>query len=102
VGNKNHWLGVRAKSAQGRYALGATVTVISDGARRNRVVQRAYSYAASNDPRVLVGLRGAGGVEDVIVKWLNGKSEHFGPQQADRYIDLVEGKGRPDRVGAKR
>jgi hypothetical protein len=100
VGADHGWIGICAKGKYGRYALGAVVTVVTDHAKRNRLVHRAYSYAASNDPRVLVGLGESAIVTDVIVKWPWGKTEHFGPQPAGRYVELIEGHGQPTAAQA--
>jgi hypothetical protein len=101
VGNKNHWIGVSALDQQGRHALGATVTVVTEQGPRNRLVQRAYSYAASNDPRVLVGLGDSTVVRDVVVRWPRGATEHFGPQECDRYIRVIEGRGKSRHRGQR-
>jgi hypothetical protein len=40
-----------------------------------------------------VGLGHSSAVKDVVVKWPWGKTEHFGPQQTGRYVELVEDRG---------
>jgi len=102
VGNKKHWLGIQAMGRHGRYGIGAVVTVVTEKDRRNRLVQRAFGYAASHDPRVLLGLGDATVVKDVIIKWPCGQTEHFGPQTCDRYITLTEGRGKPAQPTANK
>ena len=58
-------------------------------------VRAAYSYLASNDPRVHLGLGAATTVANVTVRWPNGSTESFGDQQADRIVTLQRGRGRP-------
>jgi hypothetical protein len=51
-------------------------------------VRSAYSYCASSDPAVRVGLGEATAVEAVRVVWPDGHAREFGPQQVDRTIVL--------------
>ena len=60
-----------------------------------RRVQRAYSYQASNDPRVHFGLADAASVETLEVHFSDGSKEAFGPVDANRYHVLRQGEGRP-------
>ena len=94
AGRDRHWLGVRALDVHGRNALGAMVSIVSGEGTKTRQVLAAYSYASSNDPRVLFGLGDSATVNGVTIKWPGGETEHFGPQRADRYVELVQGRGR--------
>jgi enediyne biosynthesis protein E4 len=88
VARRGHWLSMRVIDEHGRDAIGAELT-ITIGARRRRIdVRAAYSYMASNDPRVHVGLGDANGVETVRVRWADGKTESFGPFAADGIVSL--------------
>ncbi|MBI3403295.1 MAG: CRTAC1 family protein [Acidobacteria bacterium] len=95
VGNRNHWLGVRVVSAQGRDALGARVVVIrADGSKLWRRARSDGSYASANDPRVLVGLGGSAEPVSVEVRWPSGRVEHWSSVATDRWMTLKEGSGR--------
>jgi hypothetical protein len=59
---------------EGSHALGARVEIEADGSRRAGVVQRAYSYGASHDPRVHFGLGTAERVEELHVRTVDGGS----------------------------
>jgi hypothetical protein len=85
----------RVLDEHGRDALGAelTMTVASKAIRRD--VRAAFSYMASNDPRVHVGIGKETGVRDVIVRWPDGKRERFGDAGADKITVLRRGAGRP-------
>lgn len=63
----------------GLAAVGAVVRYELSGTRVMRQVQRSWSYAASNDPRLHVGLGEASGLESVEVTWLDGTTSTFGP-----------------------
>ena len=90
---RGHWLSLRVLEARGRDALGATVSLTAGNRRITRDVRAAYSYLASNDPRVHVGLGGLDHVEDVRVRWVDGTTEAFGALGADRIITLRRGQG---------
>ncbi len=91
---RGHWLSLRVVEEHGRDALGAELT-LAIGSRRVRCdVRAAYSYLASNDPRVQVGLGAATRVDDVRVRWPDGTAESFGPFEADRVVTLRRGSGR--------
>ena len=92
---QGHWLGLRIvdPALGGRDAYGAEVTVSAGGRRWWRVVQPAYSYASSNDPRVHVGLGQATQLESLLVLWPDGTEERFVIQEVDRYLTLSRGSG---------
>ena len=70
---------LRVLEKSGADALGATLTLELDGRRLRRDVGAAYSYLASNDARVHVGLGAARRIEAVRVRWVDGGEERFGP-----------------------
>lgn len=94
VARRGHWITLRVVEEHGRDAIGAELT-IATGSRKIRVdVRAAYSYLASNDPRVHVGLGSATRVEEVAVRWPDGRQELFGPFPVDRAVTLRQGEGR--------
>jgi hypothetical protein len=88
----------RVLDEHGRDALGAEVAVTLGSKVMRRDVRAAYSYLASNDPRVHVGLGKETAVHDVTVKWPDGKSERFGDVGTDKIVTLRRGTGRPFRT----
>ena len=95
-GSGRRWIGLAAIGGRGSDALGALIELtLADGRRLVRRVHTDGSFASSNDPRVLVGLGEAEGVESLTVTWPGGGRESFGPLAAGRYHRLVEGSGRP-------
>ncbi len=95
VGQSQHWLGLRLVGHDTRRdMLGARVEVVLPGGERR--FGRSHtdsSYLSANDPRVLVGLGGAGRVERVRVSWPGGATEEWTDVPSDRYTTLVEGTG---------
>ena len=94
--NANHWLGLRLiGTLSNRSAIGARVTV--RGTKRNWVdeVRSGSSYSSSSDLRLHFGLGAETAVRAIEVRWPNGNSELFTAEGVDRFLGLVEGKGKP-------
>ena len=91
LGNRNHWLGLRLVTKNGRDAVGAQVDVV---VKKNQVLRRRVrtdgSYLSANDPRVLVGLGNVTQVEAVRVRWPDGSVREFKAPLVDRYTKLTE------------
>jgi len=90
-----HWVLLDVRAASGAPAIGAELMLQVDGRTLRRDVRAAYSYLASNDPRVHLGLGDAGRVDSLVVRWSDGTRERFGPLAADRVHTLVQGAGEP-------
>ncbi len=94
---RGRWLMVRALEKEGAgYVYGAKVTVEAGGKRWVRRVQPAYSYLASNDPRLHFGL---GEVTDarVEVEWPDGTKTARGSVPVDQVLTLLRQTGRNDQ-----
>lgn len=94
AGNRGNWIMFRVINARGMNAIGASVRVNTNGTKQWRTVQRAYSYCASNDPRVHFGLGSAKSVQEILVRWPGGVEEIFDPVKPGRIHELREGGGR--------
>jgi len=95
VSGRGRWAMFRVLDEHGRDALGAELRMTVGSQVITRDVRAAYSYLASNDPRVHVGLGKATGARDVSVRWPNGKRERFDDVAADTITVLRRGAGRP-------
>jgi len=84
VRQRGHWIEMRVLEEHGRDALGAQVTMTVGSRTIRRDVRAAYSYLASNDPRVHVGLGQETVAHSVTVRWPDGATETFGDVSADR------------------
>ena len=84
VGSRGHWVQLDVRDGKRRYALHARVRIDAEGVSRWRRVERAYSYCASNDPRIHCGLGSATTVDKVTVHWEDGSTSEFGPLEVDR------------------
>ena len=91
VRNRNHWLGLRLVTKNGRDALGAQVDIV---VKKNQILRRRVrtdgSYLSANDPRVLVGLGNVTSVKAVRVRWPDGNVSEFRAPLLDRYITLKQ------------
>ena len=95
-GAANSWLGLRLVDRHGRDAVGARVRVErKDGSVLWRRVRMDGSYAAANDPRLLVGLAGVSEPVGVQVHWPGGAREHWPAVAPGAYRVLREGEGAP-------
>jgi len=94
VRQRGHWVALRVLDEHGRDALGAQVTMKLGARTIRRDVRAAYSYLASNDPRVHIGLGQETVARDVMITWPNGAHEAFGDIPADRIVTIRRGSGR--------
>ncbi|MFB3138673.1 MAG: CRTAC1 family protein [Phycisphaerales bacterium] len=93
VANRGNWINFRVIEEHGRDALGATVRLTLGNRRITRDVRAAYSFLASNDPKVHVGLGKHDVVTDVSVRWIDGGIESFGDFGANQVVTLHRGDG---------
>ena len=78
------WLLLDLREADGRTALGARVTLQAGGRKQLRQVQTAYSFCATNDPRVHFGVPEGAQVESIQVEWLDGTMQDLGALEPGR------------------
>ncbi len=88
VPGRGHWITVRVIDEHGRDALGARLTITTGTRTIRRDVRAGYSYLASNDPRVHVGLGAESTIKSITVRWPDGRSDVHGPFAADRVLSL--------------
>jgi enediyne biosynthesis protein E4 len=99
AGEGHHWVGLKLQGTScNRDAIGATITWSSGDASRSRYKTSGGSYLSSHDMREVLGLGTATKVDWIEIKWPqpSGRVERFTDVPIDRYITVVEGKGRVD------
>src|SRR5262249_20783106 len=89
--NKNHWLMIRAIDPKlKRDAIGAEITVITNGKKYLREVAPAYSYLSSNDVRVHFGLGTATSVTEIDIRWPDGVEQKFPGVSVDQIVTIMK------------
>jgi hypothetical protein len=97
AGEGHHWLGLRLQgTTTNRDAIGAVLSWSVGGQKRTRYKIGGGSYLSAHDPREVLGLGTATAIEWLEVKWPapSGKVERFTNLPIDRYVTIVEGKGK--------
>lgn len=92
--SRGQWVAFRVLEPNGRDSVGAEVTMSVGERTITRGVRTAYSYLASNDPRVHVGLGTQTRVVNVRVRWPDGVVERFGDFPAGQIVTLHRTRGR--------
>jgi hypothetical protein len=82
------FLVLRLLDEHGRDAYGARLEVQFDDGTRTLRVDPGYSYCATNDPRVHIGLGTRQAVTSVEVQWPDGTTSSYGPFGADSFVTL--------------
>jgi hypothetical protein len=98
AGDGHHWLGIRLQGTScNRDAIGATITWSAGGKTRTRLKSHGGSYLSSHDMREVLGIGAATTIDWVEIKWPqpSGRVERLTDLPVDRYVTIVEGKGRP-------
>jgi hypothetical protein len=93
----NHWLGLKLQGTGcNRDAIGATITWSAGGKKRTRYKSNCGSYLSSHDMREVLGLGAATKIDWIEIKWPlpSGRVERFTEVPIDRYVTIVEGKGK--------
>ena len=93
VSDRGNWIFFRVLDTPDVDAEGTIVTLTVGGRSLRRDVRAAYSYLASNSPRVHFGLGAATRVEGVTVRWIDGSSESYGSFDAGQVVTLRRGAG---------
>jgi enediyne biosynthesis protein E4 len=99
AGQGHHWLGLKLQgTACNRDAIGAMITWSTNGVTRSRFKTHGGSYLSSHDMREVIGLGSGATLDWVEIKWPqpSGRVERLTNLPIDRYITIVEGKGRSE------
>ena len=86
--SRGNWVSFRVLEPNGRDSLGAELTLSVGNRTITRTVRSAFSYLASNDPRVHIGLGAESKAINVHVRWPGGATQTFGDFPAGRIVTL--------------
>ena len=88
---QNSWISVQlVGGASDRDCIGARVEIEAGGTRRQRLVQPAYSYCSSSDPRVHFGLGDLDFIDTLTVTWPGGRTEQRRNVPVNQFLELAE------------
>jgi enediyne biosynthesis protein E4 len=99
AGEGHHWLGLRLQgTACNRDAIGAILSWSIGGQKRTRFKAGGGSYLSAHDPREVLGLGAATSIDWLEITWPapSKKVERFTNLPVDRYVTIVEGRGKVD------
>ena len=99
AGEGNHWLGLKLQGTScNRDAIGAKITWTVGGKARRRLKTSGGSYLSSHDPREVLGVGAVTKIDALEITWPqpSGRTERFTDLPIDRYVTIVEGKGKID------
>ncbi|NNF42805.1 MAG: hypothetical protein HKN62_07120, partial [Phycisphaerales bacterium] len=82
------WIGFTVLDQHGHEALGAIVTLETSVGVQHRLVHRTAGYLASHDPRVHFGLPAGATIQEVRVRWPDGREGSFDARPAGTYHNL--------------
>jgi len=86
-----HWIMLQlAGSKSNRSAIGARVTIVSDGHAQVDEVRSGGSYLSQNDLRLHFGLGAASRVDSIDVRWPSGQRTTLKDVAADRILTIKE------------
>jgi hypothetical protein len=90
-GNRNNWLTVSVKKANGKSdAIGARVTAQVGPMRQIEEVLAVKGYLSQSDVRVHFGIGRASKVDLVEIRWPGGRVQQFRNVKANQFMKVVE------------
>ena len=92
----NNWLGVKLEGVtSNRDAIGARIVWTAGGRKRCRMKSSGGSYLSSHDPREVLGIGSANGIDELEIHWPGPgtRVERLAKLPINKYVRIVEGKG---------
>ena len=90
-GNASQWLAIKLIGTHcNRDAIGARVTIVSEGLTQMREVKSGSGYLSQNDLRLHFGLGAATSVDMLTVRWLCGKVQTLQNIEANQVLVISE------------
>jgi hypothetical protein len=93
AGAGNHWLGLKLEGVNcNRDAVGARIRWSAGGIIHSRLKNNGGSYLSSHDPREVLGIGNATGIDWIEITWPqpSGKVQKIVGPEIDRYINVKE------------
>ncbi|HUV13035.1 MAG TPA: CRTAC1 family protein, partial [Acidobacteriota bacterium] len=101
--SKNHWAMFKTVGRTcNREGIGARISVTSGGLTQHWEVKRAKAIYSGSDPRAHFGLGTAKKIEQVVVRWPDGRTQSFENLSADQHYVIDQEAGlRKQSFGVK-
>jgi hypothetical protein len=97
--SSNHWITLDLRAGgENRFAYGAQVQARGGGQTWIGQVSPASSYLSSSDPRVHFGLGPVQTLDEVNIRWPDGRREVLHNVEGDKILTVTEGKGITGRL----
>jgi enediyne biosynthesis protein E4 len=96
IGARNNWLGLKLAGVScNRDAIGARITWRFGGTSRTRLKTGGGSFLSSHDPREVLGIGQAPGIDLLEIRWPAPSRlvDRFKDVRMNRYLNVTEGKG---------
>lgn len=92
-GNGNHTLPVIVKGwDNNRNAIGAKLTLKAGGMTQTREIRAGESYGLSHTHCIIFGLGSASVIDELEIRWPDGKKDKMTGLSADKLVTIVEGR----------
>jgi hypothetical protein len=89
-----HWVSFELDGTKSnRAALNARIKIVAGGMTQTGEIHSGGSYLSQNDLRVHFGLGAATKIDKVEIRWPSGLVENLTNLAADRFYNVLEGKG---------
>ena len=90
----NHWVSFELDGTKSnRAALNARIRIVAGGMTQTSEIHSGGSYLSQNDLRVHFGLGTATKIDTIEIRWPSGLVEKLANLAADRFYNVLEGKG---------
>lgn len=97
-----HWVSFELDGTKSnRLALNARIKIVAGGMTQTDEIHSGGSYLSQNDLRVHFGLGAATKIEKVEIHWPSGAVEELTNLAADKFYNVLEGKGVVDAAKAR-
>lgn len=90
----NHWVSFQLAGVScNRDGIGTRLRLKAGSLVQYASLRSGESYLSGNDPRLHFGLGSHSRIDEVQIRWPNGKKETLTQLSADRFLTITEGKG---------
>ncbi len=90
----NHWVSFELDGTKSnRAALNARIRIVAGGMTQTSEIHSGGSYLSQNDLRVHFGLGTATKIDTIEIRWPSGLVEKLTNLAADRFYNVLEGRG---------